>query len=603
MNCFQVVAIKDHKAIHQSQLSFRRGDTIVVYETAATGWWRGELLDKRGLFPHTYVTYDKETLGADPLGTSQRQQPFPQPQSQSQSQQPTQHLQIKKSASPVGQVSPTLKELEDDFAEIDRIILAHSPVHSVSPQIPIPTTTTQHLQQQKKSTTPPQRNIYNTISSASISLSTSPHSHSASTSPPTRFNHNGVGGGGHGNSSPTPPMIAVQPSDLQRALNKTSTTPRSTTSPSGEQMEQHNHLRRELSGPSMSVSDEAEKEKTTRNGGARPLHGSGQAQSKRDEEDDHQESTKYMTLPNSSEYTKARKPLSSMFAQPTAGTRITLAQCNLDVPYYLTRATLSYVKQAMDELTIKTDDLILVYNSKDIDGDWWVGKLKSSFGIFPKNCVEIIKDISPPTASTTSPRKASASNSNTPLAMSPSLKQSGNSVVSNNSYNSVNSNNMFLRPTASSASSNGSHPVLSPLSSPQTSTPSLTSSHSPPQHNTSPPVTSSKPPASAPLPVVIAPSPPQPQPQPQSQTQIQIPNKPSMTDEEAAIAQKIKSTFSLFGNKDQMLEAIQGLAIKFVKQTNTLKQELDNERSLRLTSEQEIAKLRAQLALLQQHQR
>ncbi|EGC29089.1 hypothetical protein DICPUDRAFT_43316, partial [Dictyostelium purpureum] len=52
---FEVVAIRDHKPIHQSQLQFKKGEKILVVETAPTGWWKGEIGAKKGLFPESYV--------------------------------------------------------------------------------------------------------------------------------------------------------------------------------------------------------------------------------------------------------------------------------------------------------------------------------------------------------------------------------------------------------------------------------------------------------------------------------------------------------------------------------------------------------------------
>jgi hypothetical protein len=36
-------------------LSFRKGDVVTVLDTNSSGWWRGQLGTKEGVFPHTYV--------------------------------------------------------------------------------------------------------------------------------------------------------------------------------------------------------------------------------------------------------------------------------------------------------------------------------------------------------------------------------------------------------------------------------------------------------------------------------------------------------------------------------------------------------------------
>jgi hypothetical protein len=40
----------------QGELEFRRGDVITVTDKADQHWWTGELGNRRGLFPATYVT-------------------------------------------------------------------------------------------------------------------------------------------------------------------------------------------------------------------------------------------------------------------------------------------------------------------------------------------------------------------------------------------------------------------------------------------------------------------------------------------------------------------------------------------------------------------
>lgn len=40
----------------QGELEFRRGDVITVTDRSDQHWWTGELGNRRGLFPATYVT-------------------------------------------------------------------------------------------------------------------------------------------------------------------------------------------------------------------------------------------------------------------------------------------------------------------------------------------------------------------------------------------------------------------------------------------------------------------------------------------------------------------------------------------------------------------
>ena len=40
----------------QGELEFRRGDVLTVTDRSDQHWWTGELGNRRGLFPATYVT-------------------------------------------------------------------------------------------------------------------------------------------------------------------------------------------------------------------------------------------------------------------------------------------------------------------------------------------------------------------------------------------------------------------------------------------------------------------------------------------------------------------------------------------------------------------
>ena len=51
----------EHRAIHpytvqqEGDLSFDRGETVIVFEMLANGWWRGCSNGQEGWFPATYV--------------------------------------------------------------------------------------------------------------------------------------------------------------------------------------------------------------------------------------------------------------------------------------------------------------------------------------------------------------------------------------------------------------------------------------------------------------------------------------------------------------------------------------------------------------------
>ncbi|EGC29090.1 hypothetical protein DICPUDRAFT_93208 [Dictyostelium purpureum] len=59
-------------------------------------------------------------------------------------------------------------------------------------------------------------------------------------------------------------------------------------------------------------------------------------------------------------------------------------------------------------------------------------------------------------------------------------------------------------------------------------------------------------------------------------------------DEDEAIAKKIRDSFTHFQSKEELLEAIQNLAIKFVKQSSVLKKELAQEQAQRKELEEEL---------------
>ncbi|GAM29146.1 hypothetical protein SAMD00019534_123220, partial [Acytostelium subglobosum LB1] len=529
MNCFEAIATKEHKAIHQAQLGFHRGDTILVFETAPTGWWRGEIYGKKGLFPQSYVTWNKELYGEDPLGTSTSSL---QQQSQSQSQQQSQSPKISLSpplqsttqppttttstTTQIPQVNVVQKQrpksteidnIDDAFEEIDRIIQSTSP-HSISPPEMSPAGA------KKKPTTtmapPPTttRQQYNTMSGQHL-------------------------------SSSSPPLLKIPPT----TANSTSTNDSLKKSPrlniNKEQMlhsEQPGDVKfhsRKVSGPSGPVEETDSNKEFNHGASASDLssrihhHPTSAIDAAGNDE-----ATKYRTLPSSTgSSNKPRKPLSNI---TRATGRISINDVNLEQPTYITKVVEAYGRLAYEELSLNVDDLVVVYNAKDINGEWWVGKLKNNYGIFPKRCVEIIKDISA------------------------TFRQSPQSTSSNNSSSS---NSLRSTPERMSPA-HTRRPFSIHLSSGDLSS-SLSQMQQQQQQQLQPP-------------------------SPKSTTPSASPRSPSVASEEAAIAEKIKASFSLFNSKEEMLDAMGALAIKFVRQTNLLKQELEQERTLRAAFEKEL---------------
>ncbi|KAG6890822.1 hypothetical protein C0995_003255 [Termitomyces sp. Mi166 len=69
-----VVAMHDYTPQHQNAtcLSFRAGQKIRVFNRDPTGWWDGELEERRGWFPSNYVTSDLESLTVEELSNQNR---------------------------------------------------------------------------------------------------------------------------------------------------------------------------------------------------------------------------------------------------------------------------------------------------------------------------------------------------------------------------------------------------------------------------------------------------------------------------------------------------------------------------------------------------
>lgn len=51
-----VQALYDFAPQEPGELEFRRGDVITVTDRTDQHWWHGEIGNRRGLFPSTYVT-------------------------------------------------------------------------------------------------------------------------------------------------------------------------------------------------------------------------------------------------------------------------------------------------------------------------------------------------------------------------------------------------------------------------------------------------------------------------------------------------------------------------------------------------------------------
>lgn len=56
----KVIALYDFSSAAQDQLSFKKGDVIIVLENIYKDWWRGSLNGRVGIFPLNYVTLIKE---------------------------------------------------------------------------------------------------------------------------------------------------------------------------------------------------------------------------------------------------------------------------------------------------------------------------------------------------------------------------------------------------------------------------------------------------------------------------------------------------------------------------------------------------------------
>lgn len=59
----QVIAMYDYKAANEDEMSFSKGQLIIVLNQDNADWWKGEINGVTGLFPTNYV---KMTTDTDP---------------------------------------------------------------------------------------------------------------------------------------------------------------------------------------------------------------------------------------------------------------------------------------------------------------------------------------------------------------------------------------------------------------------------------------------------------------------------------------------------------------------------------------------------------
>lgn len=52
---YEATALYDFKGRTDRELSFKKGDTLVLYTKASTEWWEGAFAGNEGLIPSNYV--------------------------------------------------------------------------------------------------------------------------------------------------------------------------------------------------------------------------------------------------------------------------------------------------------------------------------------------------------------------------------------------------------------------------------------------------------------------------------------------------------------------------------------------------------------------
>ncbi|RXM32944.1 SLIT-ROBO Rho GTPase-activating protein 3 [Acipenser ruthenus] len=61
LDCAEAVALFDYTGRSPQELSFKKGDTLLLHSKASADWWRGELGGVKGLVPHKYINLPEVT--------------------------------------------------------------------------------------------------------------------------------------------------------------------------------------------------------------------------------------------------------------------------------------------------------------------------------------------------------------------------------------------------------------------------------------------------------------------------------------------------------------------------------------------------------------
>ncbi|KAK1150559.1 hypothetical protein AOXY_G33829 [Acipenser oxyrinchus oxyrinchus] len=61
LDCAEAVALFDYAGRSPQELSFKKGDTLLLHSKASADWWRGELGGAKGLVPHKYINLPEVT--------------------------------------------------------------------------------------------------------------------------------------------------------------------------------------------------------------------------------------------------------------------------------------------------------------------------------------------------------------------------------------------------------------------------------------------------------------------------------------------------------------------------------------------------------------
>ncbi|EGG22149.1 hypothetical protein DFA_04267 [Cavenderia fasciculata] len=528
--CFEAIAIRDHKSIHLSQLSFKKGDTIWVFETAPTGWSRGECNGKRGLFPHSYVVSANNN--------------------NNHSNSNNNNINLPPNSSTHDSVdSTTLSTERQNVLSIQHVSLPTAADLKKTPPTPPPRSSPPSLGSPE---------LVTTGRSSPIPLLTVPAT-GGNTKLSPRFNvnkellENSISTLRSG--SPVFVQDSMQGDDDDetgfKKHGRKNSGPSSFISRGEETESSLNHSSGNIGiNPALSPISEGDQNQST-------LY-SNTSNNNNNSNTDQQ--SKYKTLPHN--HLKVRKPLSSITSQPqttdepTTPTlnlpstqtnqpsqpssssstqtrpsiqkpRITVDQINTEIPYYISRCVVPHKKQSYDEIPLNMGDLVIVYNQSNIYGEWWIGKIGQTFGVFPKQCVEIIKDISPKNQPTTATNNLSNATKTPPSSFTPPKPFANNNI-------SITPNN---------------------LTPPNSSSPTIQSKH---QHNNQ-----------------------------HEQNPNTSPDADDAEQQRLLARKKIEESLSHLQTKEEVMEALTSMALKFV----ALKKELEQERTLREAFEKQLYQL------------